>query len=280
MAVRTREEITNLINERITGTDDATQPALMDLLGTSDTPTAQTVLLEIAGDPGASHMNALRAIIALGGVAHPTAEARDGLRSIARKEGGPDVADLSRTALLALGAVASTLRTNDDPAASSVTADLLAAIPEKEGPDLRVALKALGNTGDPAAAGRIQSCLASENAATRAAAATALRRMPDARTGELLLSSLANEKVPEVRSAVVRSMSQRGLDDNAFAALAESAPKEQSALVRGEMIRALAKGADSFPAARDTLQRMLETEQDTQNLDLLRRVLSKAPKTP
>ena len=262
------------------GTDDATQAALMDLLGTSDTPAAQTVLLDIAGDPGASHMNALRAIIALGGVAHPTTEARDGLRSIARKEGGPDVADLSRTALLALGAVASTLRTNDDPAASSVTADLLAAIPEKEGPDLRVALKALGNTGDPAAAGRIQSYLASENAATRAAAATALRRMPDARTGELLLSSLANEKVPEVRSAVVRSMSQRGLDDNAFATLAESAPKEQSTLVRGEMIRALAKGTDSFPAARDTLQRLLETEQDTQNLDLLRRVLSKAPKTP
>lgn len=103
--------------------------------------------------------------------------------------------------------------------------------------------------------------------------------MPDARTGELLFSLFANEKVPEVRSAVVRSMSQRGLDDNAFAALAESAPKEQSAFVRGEMIRALAKGADSFPAARDTLQRLLETEQDTQNLDLLRRVLSKAPKT-
>ena len=262
------------------GTDDATQAALMDLLGTSDTPAAQAVLLDIAGNPDASHMNALRAIIALGGVAHPTPEAREGLRSIARKEGGPDVADLSRTALLALGAVASTLRTNDDPAASSVTADLLAAIPENEGPDLRVALKALGNTGDPAVAGRIQSYLASENAATRAAAATALRRMPDARTGELLLSSLANERVPEVRSAVVRSMSQRGLDDNAFAALAENAPTEQSVVVRGEMIRALAKGADSFPAARDTLQRMLETEKDTQNLDLLRRVLSQAPKTP
>ena len=262
------------------GTDDATQAALMDLLGTSDTPAAQAVLLDIAGNPDASHMNALRAIIALGGVAHPTAEAREGLRSIARKEGGPDVADLSRTALLALGAVASTLRTNDDPAAASVTADLLAAIPENEGPDLRVALKALGNTGDPAAAGRIQSYLASENAATRAAAATALRRMPDARTGELLLSSLANERVPEVRSAVVRSMSQRGLDDNAVRALAQSAPTEQSVVVRGEMIRALAKGADSFPAARDTLQRMLETEKDTQNLDLLRRVLSQAPKTP
>lgn len=262
------------------GTDDATQAALMDLLGTSDTPAAQAVLLDIAGNPDASHMNALRAIIALGGVAHPTAEAREGLRSIARKEGGPDVADLSRTALLALGAVASTLRTNDDPAAASVTADLLAAIPEKEGPDLRVALKALGNTGDPAAAGRIQSYLASENAATRAAAATALRRMPDARTGELLLSSLANEQVPEVRSAVVRSMSQRGLDDNAVTALAQSAPTEQSVVVRGEMIRALAKGADSFPAARDTLQHMLETERDPQNLDLLRRVLSQAPKTP
>lgn len=280
--LREHPELAAAVKARILapGTDDATQAALMDVLGTSDTPAAQTVLLEIAADPGASHMNALRAIIALGGVAHPTSEARDGLLSIARKEGGPEIADLSRTALLALGAMASTLRTNDDPAASSVTADLLSAIPEKEGPDLRVALKALGNTGDPAVAGRIQSYLASENAATRAAAATALRRMPDARTGELLLSSLANEKTPEVRGAVVRSIAQRGPDDNALAAIAESAPKEQNALVRGEMIRALAKGADSFPAARDTLQRLLETEQDAQNLDLLRRTLSKAPKTP
>ncbi len=262
------------------GTDDATQAALMDLLGTSDTPAAQQVLLDIAGNPDASHMNALRAIIALGGVAHPTAEARDGLWSIARREGGENVADLSRTALLALGAVASTLRRNEDGAARSVVDDLLRAVPNTEGPDLRVALKALGNTGDPAAAGRIQSYLASENAATRAAAATALRRMPDARTGELLLSSLANERAPEVRSAVVRSIGQRGLDESSLTALAESAPKEQNVTVRGEMIRALAKGADSFPAARETLQRMLETERDAQNLDLLRRVLSKTPKTP
>ena len=269
--LREHPELASAVAARILapGTDDSIQAALMDVLGTSGTPAAQLALLAIAVNPDASHMNAIRAIIA-----------RDGLWSIARKEGDPNVADLSRTALLALGAVASTLRTNGDPAASSVTTDLLSAIPEKEGPDLRVALKALGNTGDPAAAERIRSYMASESAATRAAAATALRRMPDARTGELLLSSLASEKVPEVRGAVVRSIASRGIDDAAIAAIAENAQTEKNDLVRGEMIRALAKGVDSSPVARNSLERMLDTEKDPQNIELLRRALSRVPKTP
>jgi len=269
--LREHPELASAVAARILapGTDDSIQAALMDVLGTSGTPAAQLALLAIAVNPDASHMNAIRAIIA-----------RDGLWSIARKEGDPNVADLSRTALLALGAVASTLRTNGDPAASSVTTDLLSAIPEKEGPDLRVALKALGNTGDPAAAERIRSYMASESAATRAAAATTLRRMPDARTGELLLSSLASEKVPEVRGAVVRSIASSGIDDAAIAAIAENAQTEKNDLVRGEMIRALAKGVDSSPVARNSLERMLDTEKDPQNIELLRRALSRVPKTP
>ncbi len=280
--LREHPELASAVAARILapGTDDSIQAALMDVLGTSGTPAAQLALLAIAVNPDASHMNAIRAIIALGGVARPTSGARDGLWSIARKEGDPNVADLSRTALLAFGAVASTLRTNGDPAASSVTTDLLSAIPEKEGPDLRVALKALGNTGDPAAAERIRSYMASESTATRAAAATALRRMPDARTGELLLSSLASEKVPEVRGAVVRSIASRGIDDAAIAAIAENAQTEKNDLVRGEMIRALAKGVDSSPVARNSLERMLDTEKDPQNIELLRRALSRVPKTP
>jgi hypothetical protein len=54
--------------------------------------------------------------------------------------------------------------------------------------------------------------------------------MPDdALTGELLLSSLANERVPEVRGAVVRSIAQRGPDDNASPRYRRKRPEEQNA---------------------------------------------------
>jgi len=78
----------------------------------------------------------------------------------------------------------------------------------------------------------------------------------------------------------VRSLGAREPDERIASILAGSAQAEESPLVRGEMIRTLAKGRDRFPAVRETFQRMLDTETDPQNLELLRRFLSRTPSGP
>ncbi|WP_300521986.1 HEAT repeat domain-containing protein [Aminiphilus sp.] len=265
-------------------TEDALQAALVDLLGTSGTPEAQRFLLGLAENPVASSMNALRAVIALGGVASPTEEAQSGLWRLARAKGDERVEDLANTSLLALGVIAATLGTTGDPAAAEASRSIVDGLSEvldgASGPELRVTLKAIGNTGNPAAAERVGAFLRAENPATRAAAATALRRMPGEAVETLLLATLAAENVPQVRGALVRSLGTREPDERIVSTLAASAQAEESPLVRGEMIRTLAKGSDRFPAVRETFQRMLDTETDPQNLELLRRFLSRTPSGP
>jgi hypothetical protein len=275
------EVVSRILDPR---TEDALQAALVDLLGTSGTPEAQRFLLGLAENPAASSMNALRAVIALGGVASPTKETQSGLWRLARAKGNDRVEDLANTSRLALGVVAATLGSTGDAAAAeasrSIVDGLLGMLDGASGPGLRVTLKALGNTGDSAAAERVGTFLRAEDSAIRAAAATALRRMPGEAVETLLLATLADEGVPQVRGALVRSLGAREPDERIVSTLAASVRTEESPFVRGEMIRALAKGGDRFPAVRETFQRMLDTETDSQNLELLRRFLSRTPSGP
>ena len=95
----------------------------------------------------------------------------------------------------------------------------------------------------------------------------------------LLLATLAAEGVPQV-GELVRSLGAREPDERIVSTLAASAQAEESPLVRGEMIRVLARGGDRFSAVRETFQCMLDTETDPQNLELFHRFLSRTSSGP
>jgi len=182
------------------GTTDGTDAALLNALGIAGTKESQAALVDVLLSPERRRENRLRAAVAISFCGAPNETSMDALWVAADK---PD-ADLANTSLLAIGTAAGTLRMRGDAAARTHRRRLV----ERLVRDPEVALKALGNTRDPAAYDAIAARLADEDGDVRAAAAYALRTMPGAIAADVLAERLRAETAPAVRRAIAGSLAR------------------------------------------------------------------------
>ena len=112
----------------------------------------------------------------------------------------------------------------------------------------RVALLALGNTGDKAVFGAALPYLASPDSTIRSAAITALRWVPDARAPTLIAKALVVDRSPEVRDAAARALGYVAPNKTTVAALRGALRGDAEAQVRESALESLWQARTAFPA--------------------------------
>jgi hypothetical protein len=231
---------------------DRSAKLVIDALAAVGTTAAQAGLAELAVDPALS-IGARREVVAsLALVRQPAAPA---LNAVEHLLGAADPA-LGRAALFSAASLARAAR-HDDPAAAArleravlaACARPLAAAGRAERID---ALAALGNLGSAAVLPRLRGALAGPDPAVRAAAARALRFVPDAEADRLLLATLRRDREPTVRAAALFAAGFRPLEPLADG-LAETAISDPIEYVRANAVSLLARHPGASPRAARAL---------------------------
>jgi hypothetical protein len=216
--------------------------AYIDVLTRVGSPKAQEVLSGILGSSNVasaglaatlSITSTEHALIGLVLLSTPISTSIEAIQRVISDTNSP----LRETAVTVLGTVADHL---EGPAAAAITQQLLNGLQQATNDDeIILYLDALGNTGDPAALGAIQSYISgtvqvasatqvSDTLGVRVSALTALRKIPGAQAEGVLVSALnkTNKEVEnnvdlymerEMAAAILSGRS--GLSDNAVAAL-------------------------------------------------------------
>jgi len=123
-----------------------------------------------------------------------------------------------------------------------------------------ILLGALGNTGNAALAPTVTPYLDGESAYVRSSAADALANMPGPEVEQALTARLGREPSPRVRTALAAALGHMPAPSTASLALVQSLlSTEESDSASLEMTRFLGKNLDAFPAARPTLEELMET---------------------
>lgn len=245
---------------------DRTRADLYLAFELAGTPAAQAALGAVLMDTSWPPQDALRAIVALGGVARPTVDTLATLWDLAFS----DLADTARrdlpgTATLAIGSLGGTLRSSDDTQYLSVRADLLAGAASASKPEKRaVFLYALGNTADPDPALQrdIVPYLDDPEPRVRRAAARTLGKLGTDQVAEELMQSVVREGNPEVRASLVEALASWQTPTPAAMEWTRNAlVHETDENARLNMAVMLGNNMAQFPENRVLLQAMLETEQ-------------------
>jgi HEAT repeat protein len=117
-----------------------------------------------------------------------------------------------------------------------------------------VALKAIGNMGDPELADAITPYVDDESTYVRASAVWALERVRATEEADGLVARLGTEESGTVRAAIVSAV--HGLGDArpaSLEAVAELVLREPDSAARFKMVRYLADNLDTYPEAREPL---------------------------
>jgi hypothetical protein len=241
--------------------DDGAAAALLNALELAGTPEAQAALGTVLEGHAFGRMNRLRAAIALGGVAEPTAEALDSLwRTSERRETG-EASEIADTALFALGALAPRSRAADaavGPVETRLQARLAAARDEDE---RGILLGALGNARNRALAPAVLPYLDDGSAYVRASAADALGNMPGRETESRLVERLRTEGDPRVRKALAASLARTEEPAaESLEAVEAMVRDEETAATRLEMARFLGENVERHPSSRATLEHLLRKD--------------------
>ncbi|MFT3767108.1 MAG: HEAT repeat domain-containing protein [Minicystis sp.] len=238
-------------------------------LGSAGTPEAQGALRAIMASPDADSTRMMQAAVALGQSEHQAPENEAALEKAMTSEAH----DVAGTATLALG---STIRTRnaenlgDTQGALQTLLDALARATTVDGK--RVALLALGNTGDTRALPAIEPYLASPDVDLRIAAVTALRRMPGEQAEKDLQAALADGSYLVRRAAVKAVESLHGVDLGP--ALAQMIHTEPEVSVRITILSVLYPVTDQVPAAFDAIRWAAENDPSNKVRDAARSFLA------
>lgn len=230
------------------------------------TPSAQAALVSVLYADDMSPQDAMRAIVALGGVSEPTGETLTALWDLARSDlAESERRDLPGTAALAIGSLGNNLRTADSVDYPALRAELEASVSSASSPAQRaVFLYALGNTADPEPALRrdIAGYLDDPSPRVRSAAARTLGRLGSDQVAEELLASAQQETASQVRASIVEALAtwdQPSAPANNW--VLQAIRQEQDERTRYNMAVFLGKNLDRFPQNRAVLQGLLATEQ-------------------
>ncbi len=246
-------------------------------LGKARTPEAKAVLLELKRDE-AVVMDSVRAMFALvvrEDVGVELAQEFAGDISRLASKGTPSADFHAGESMLALSMLSGT---RDDPAVAATTHQALEsvlAVGQRGGAvtePTRVALKAVGNTGDATLLSLVEPWSRVEDLETRKAAAWAFSRMPPEASEAAELAWLQRETSPFVKRALYLAIQQQhfNLGQGASRALVQQAAAdlktERSALTRQSMVRLIAQSAGSKdPDVRELLKAQARAERAAQS---------------
>ena len=233
-------------------------------LENTGTPQAQRALGAIARDPRQRHMDRLRAVMASAGLDEPRDESIADLWALASTRVDERSTDVSNTAHLALGALASTLRTSAGGKPGryeGLRGALTTTLATTGDPHERsIVLLALGNAHDPRSSVDILPHLEDELAPVRASAARALGMVHDPSVAEPLALYLEREPRGAVRSALVRSMTRLPASDGTVRAVRTGLEQETHPVARADMVSFLVENADRVPDLDALLRHLRATD--------------------
>jgi HEAT repeat protein len=254
-------------NQELTDRARADLYLVFELAGT---PESQAVLAAVMQDRDSRPSDGLRAIVALGGVAHPTAASVDALWRTTRT----DRERLASTAALALGSVGGTLRTAKDARYASLRADLLAAARGTQTSARRVTfVLALGNTHDASLAREVVPLLDDANPRVRSAVARAAGRLGTNEVADELMDRFEQEKNSVVRASLAGALvGWESPPPSALESIRAAILSERDETARFQLVRMLSGNLEGFPENRDCLRGHLRTERSPR----IRRTIAEA----
>jgi len=216
--------------------DKATK-MIIDALAASSTPAAQDALCSLARDSHLPRHVRAEAVSSLGLVKRPTVATMTEVGELIRTRDP----DLLAPALFLAGSVARAGRADHPVHAAAIEKIVLAeSARARSNEDVLDALAALGNLGSATVLPRLRAALASGDSRIRAAAARALRLVPDAEADHLLVATLRHDRDPTVRAAAIFSAGFRKLEP-LLEALFDTARNDPVDYVRAGAVTLLAR---------------------------------------
>jgi HEAT repeat protein len=243
---------------------DRTRADLYLAFELAGTEQAQTALTSVLGDPAWSTRDAMRAIVALGGVTQPTPETLAALWvAVESSPTTDDGRQRASTATFALGTLGNTLNDADDAEYSMLRSQLLnGALSRGTGNRQANFVHAIGNTRDPSLARDIVPLLHDPSAEVRRAAALSLGMLDANQAAEELLAHFGRESSSEVRGAIAEALvNWSAPTPAAVATIRGDVRTENDENTRYNMARFLTAHLATFPDNRPVLQALLRTEQ-------------------
>lgn len=244
--------------------DDRTRADLYLAFELAGTPGAQAALVSVISDSSWSERDAMRAIVALAGVARPTPQTIDALWAAARQgAAGDERSDLANTATFALGSAGQALSSAGDPAYGAVRGGLLqGAVSASDAAQRANFIHALGNTRDPSLSADVVPFLDDPAPAVRGAAAQSLANLGTDQAAGALVTRFEQERNSAVRGAIAESLvSWTAPSAGAMASMRAAIGSEPDENTRYQMARALGRNLATHPENRAALQALMRTEQ-------------------
>lgn len=249
---------------------------VIEALGSAGTPPAQAGLCGLAADPNLASQVREDAIGALVLIKRPTAPT---MLAVGRLLDGRPTA-VRRAARAVAGTVARLGRQEHVAESAALERALLAEyarVPATGATDDRaVALAALANLGSPAVLPPVKAALHDGNRTVRAAAARALRLVPDPAADGLLIGLLRSDRDATVRAAAIFAAGFRDLGP-LVDALAETAETDPVESVRTDSVTLLARYANLSPRVTRALAYAADNDPKSHLRVIARRALDGRP---
>ena len=230
-------------------------------LGASGSPSAVTVLSELAHNTTLPQELRVDAILAFVQMKHPTTTA---MKIPSGMISDPNLAIRSAARMIS-GALARYGRAEHLAEAERIDASLLALYrgspDEHERVDL---LGALGNSASPATLQPIEEALNDPVVSIRSAAARALRLVSDSEADGHLAEAIVHDSDARVRAdAIFATRFHRPLSSELLNALLQAARGDQSTYVRGDALAVLRQNITASPEISSTLAQIAKSDADS-----------------
>lgn len=249
--------------------------AVLHAFELAGTPQSQVALCTLMDGRRRAYPTRLRAIVALAGLARPTPETLAKLWNRFRDRTSAESADLSNTAVLALGSLGDELR-RSDPDAWAAQRDRILAVLRTAGNAETAAtvLKAVANTRDGLLTSEAAHYLVAPAANVRAAAAQAVGALGGAGALDALTTRLAAETDARVRASLAAGLGKLDrASARTFSVVHAAARRERDEKARYALARYLGERLDEYPAARETLAEILQAARSTRTRKYLASLL-------
>ena len=227
---------------------------MLAALSAASTAESIDALARISGDEQLPRDLRVEAIVGLGVATKPDANGIGRLQKLS-ENADPEIRS---TALLGLGTSARNLAEN--PLAQRVLDDLSSAVRGAASPQEKsLGLSAIANTANVEALPVIEEALGSSSSEVRAAAATALRLIPDARAEGLLEARLLRDPSADVRRSAVFASSFRPLEP-LLPTLAQAMLKDPEASVRSDIVKLIGENRHRIANSQTLLQLVTQSD--------------------
>ncbi len=183
--------------------------------------------------------------------------------------------DYSNTAILALGTVALHTKNQEVAGKESLPAKIKTRIfselstSSKDPIKLAVLLDATGNTGDSSLFPKIKDYAKSEDKIARSSLYSALGNFKDKDSLGFLKSHVTKEESSEGRIKIMQSLLQRKGDREVAKTVQDSVQIESDINVRQYMLEYLIQNKNDVSDYKKTLEKLLETETNESNRELI-----------